>query len=224
MKMVSPLDKTTQARNCTAVQDEVDRVDAKALQELHIQRELMDTVPYNSPMSKLVSAFKAVEHGKVVAWSPGVWQVQGSKGDPYTVTKDGCSCPNGQHTHKTRWSCYHTVAAELFDRWQKALGGALAGQGGEGVGNGEWAVGSDPNPTPYSLLPTPLPLPLPTPPLPLGPSTPDEHLSQAAHVAPESTIPTPDDIQDVLTPKPLIEAPDAPGSSPGQASQEPTMR
>lgn len=81
---------TLEGYNGTAL-EEVFGMDARALQELHVQREILDQSPYNQPMSKLVKAFKLVEQGKVTAWGPGVWQVEGSQPTPYRVTKDGCA-------------------------------------------------------------------------------------------------------------------------------------
>jgi ERF superfamily protein len=114
-------DTTNGHKNGTTAMETVFGLDAQALQELHVQRELLDVSPYNTPMSKLVKAFKLVERGQVVAWGPGVWQVQGSQAEPYRVTHDGCTCKASQVSQKTRFACAHAVAAELFDRWTHAL-------------------------------------------------------------------------------------------------------
>lgn len=97
-------------------------LDPQALQELERQRAFMDVPPFNTPPRKLQAAFEGIVAGKI-AWNPltARWQVEGSKGTPYEVSRDGCSCPNGQNGTKTRFNCWHACGAELYDRWRKAL-------------------------------------------------------------------------------------------------------
>jgi hypothetical protein len=140
-------------------------LDDQALKELHIQRELMECPPWNTPPRKLQAAFEGIVAGKV-AYNQltARWQVIGSKDVPYEVTRDGCSCPNGQHTQKTRYNCWHATAAELYDRWRKALG--------QPVGSGEIASREDAMPsmaekrriTQHFVDTMETPMPVPTPP------------------------------------------------------------
>ena len=101
-----------------------------ALVELHRQYEYMQAPPYNTPPKKLDDALKACQAGKVreATDAENVWEVQGSKGTWYSVTTDGCACPHGQHTTKTKWGCYHAVAVELYRRWQRELQPELFGR------------------------------------------------------------------------------------------------
>ena len=98
------------------------------LQELHRQAEYMNQPPFNTPPTKHAKAVAAVLAGRVHAADDPVhpWQVAGEKDSPqkrilYMVNTGGCSCPHAEKTNQGRYGCYHAVATELYDRWQKAL-------------------------------------------------------------------------------------------------------
>jgi len=93
------------------------------LEELARQAEYMNVPPFNTPPRKHENALQAVRRGRVSAHpqQEGVWLVQGSQGSPYQVGPDGCTCPQGRHGTRTKYQCYHAVAAELYQRWQRAL-------------------------------------------------------------------------------------------------------
>jgi hypothetical protein len=167
---------THEGYNGTAM-TEVFGLDARALQELHVQREYMDVPPFNQPMSKLVNAFKCVEQGRVTVGTGTEsvhtphWIVRGSKNTNYVVTKDGCNCKAGEHSQKTKYGCYHMVSVELYQRWQRALQ--------------PWVV------------------PL-TDQLPLGPCTPEEHLAKSSQDRAQTTIAPEDESAHVSTPDALL--------------------
>lgn len=142
--------------------DAVFDLDAQALKELEIQRSDMECPPFNTPPRKLQAACEGIVAGKV-AYNrlTARWQVEGSKGTLYEVTKDGCSCPNGVNGTKTRFNCWHAVAVEVYDRWRKALTPALPKET-------PMPVHTPPRddeytPEPVALTPEVLPAPLPTP-------------------------------------------------------------
>ena len=98
------------------------------LQELHRWAEYMNQPPFNTPPTKHAKAVAAVLAGsvQVVDDPEHPWQVAGEKDSPkkrilYKVNQEGCSCPEVDHRNQGRYGCYHAVAAELYDRWQKAL-------------------------------------------------------------------------------------------------------
>lgn len=83
----------------------------------------MECPPWNTPVSKLTAAYEACLAGKIYPAVDGehLWYVEGSKGNSYIVDLDGCSCPNAQHSQKTKYGCYHSVAVQLYIRWQRNL-------------------------------------------------------------------------------------------------------
>jgi hypothetical protein len=116
--------------NGTAVQDTMMDVygDPEARKELATQKELMQKPPFNTPPSKLDSAFTIAADGRVTIDGDTI-TVKGSKNDTYTIVSDRCNCGHataGGKQPALKHSCPHAVAATLHQRTQQALAGLAA--------------------------------------------------------------------------------------------------
>ena len=178
--LAEPRPKVTQDTSM----DQVYGLDAEALRELNVQREIMNKAPYNTPVEKFAQAFKAVKQGdvRVGTGTESVthphWTVVGrldkktNLRPTYIVSKDMlCNCPHGTTHPREKYGCYHAVAAELFQRWQRALHPEL--------------------------------------PLPLPPATPEERLAAGPSLPAQETIAAQDDLGHSPQPAHATSDPDA---------------
>ena len=104
--------------------------DSEARQELHRQKELMQSPPYNTPPEKLVRALALVNAGHVtIAGDTITVKDSQSKTGLYTIVEHRCDCKaatGGGTREATQYNCKHSVAAELHQRTQQALLGLAA--------------------------------------------------------------------------------------------------
>jgi hypothetical protein len=145
--------------------------------------------------NRLNKAARVVYEGRLTPNSDGSYTVEGSAGRTYRCA-ESCSCP-GSQKGKSKW-CYHLVATALYVEWQRRRGPQAP------VVLGTLRAGTAPMPTDQDDEPigNGYPVDDETLPLPLPPTSVDECLAHAPHIAQEVPMP-----QDEYIPEPdMLEA------------------